>query len=492
MAPLWLPALAETALRARFGAAALERGRGLAVGPCEPGQDGAAQTVQALVQGSRQAYRSRLRLAPGSLLRGDCECRHALGGAACKHQAALALAWRRELAGAAPRPVDSAAAAGLRVASLFEALPADAPVSRLAELLPLLQAWQQQHPDWALAAAEQALPRLQRQLLALQAEPGWAEGGAQLEANWLALAEAVVAELFAAWARLGAQPAAAAERYLALLDADPLGLIEPARALSLLGDALARRAGELLRQRWERGGEAQPYLRHLRAIGDAAERLRVLAQCCDDAAGHAAYIEALLDAGRGREALAAAEQAQRHWPQDRALESLLLALYERDGWDEQALALRRAAFVREPTRAAYAELLRLAPDADAERAQLQPLLAQSAAGRRLRLQLWAEQADWQQGLAWLREQALVEPALWDACGDWLLQLPAAHDAEAVEWLKALLQRSLPLASPPYVRERRWVAEVCRRQAAPAARLWLAWLRVEHRRRADFLATLPTP
>lgn len=486
MALSWLPALGEAALRARFAPAVLERGRALAVGPCQPGQDGAALTVTAPVQGSRAAYRVRLRLAPGSLLRGDCDCHQARSGAACKHQAALALAWRRELAEGGPRGVDSPVAAGLRVASLLAPLADDAPVTQLAELLPLLQAWRHAHPAWTVAGAEQALPWLQQRLQALQDERGWADG----ESDWQALARAVVAELFAAWQQLGPQPADYAERYLALQAADTAGLIDASQALALLGNTVAQQASTLLRRAWAQGGDASAYLAHLRALGDTGELLTVLAAQRPDAAGHAAYVQALLAAGREREALAAAEAAHREHPRDRALEALLLSLYERDGWDEQALALRRAAFAREPSAAAYAALLRVAPDPAAEADALQALLAHSLAGRRLRLRLWAEQADWAQGLAWLRQPHALEPGLWDACGDWLLQLPPAHDDAAVELLKALLQRSLSQARPPGERERRWVAEVCRRLPPPAAQLWLAWLRVEWRRQPALLACLP--
>lgn len=482
-ARFWLPALAEAALRGRFSAAVLERGRGLAVGPCQPSSEGAQQQVQARVAGSRP-YFSRLRLAPGSLLRGDCDCPQGELGIACKHQAALALAWRRKLAGGA-QAVDSEDAARVAVAALFDALPAGTSAVQLSSLLPLLQGWRSQQPRWAQAGAEQALLLLATRLAALQAERGWAEG----EAEWQALSAAVVAELFAAWTQIGVQPAAYAQRYLALLQRAP-GQIDAARALPLLGAAVANRAGELLRQDWQRGGDAQAYLAHLAACGEQADRLEVLAASRSDAASHAAYIAALLAAGRGREALAAAETACRTWPGDRALEAQLLALYEQDGWDLEALALRRAAFAREPSSAAHAELLRAAPDAQAEARRLHEQLGRSPTGRRLRLQLWAERAEWTQGLAWLRGRPPLEAGLLDAAGAWLMQLPPEHDAEAAELLKDLLQASLRQARPPFERELHWVQEICRRLPPTAAQLWLAWLRVEQRQRRDFLALLP--
>ena len=98
---------------------------------------------------------------------------------------------------------------------------------------------------------------------------------------------------------------------------------------------------------------------------------------------------------RPREALAAAEAAQRAHPDHAGIEAHLLAAYERDGWDEQALRLRRAAFERQPGRERYLALQRAA----------------EAAGQRLdALALWAW-LDAAQGPPFDYEQTLVRGAL---------------------------------------------------------------------------------
>lgn len=480
-AGFWLPVLGETALRGRFPATVLERGRHLAVGPCESRLQGASRQVAALVQGSR-IYRTQLLLAPGTALRGDCECRHALGGSACKHQAALALAWRRQLVGSpAPAP-DGEAAARLAVAALFEATPARA--QDLSALIPSLQTWRAEDPAWALAAAEQALPPLCRHLERLQAERGWAEG----ETEWRALTEAVVAELFAAWAALGPRPAAYAERYLALLDADRQGLIDPRPALALLGPALADRASQLLRQRWEAGGTAHDYLQHLAACNDSAERLRVLAEARSDAASHAAYVQALLETGQARMALSAAEMAQRSFPQDRALQALLLARYEADGWDEEAQTLRRLALLREPRREAYRELL-AAGDAQTERQQLWTALQQAPARAELgslRLWLCIDESRFDEGLDWLQAQpGFAAPAL----QDFALALPEARAEDALALLKRALEQGLRQARPPFKEELALLRLVLERLSPEAGRLYTTWLRLEHRHRTALASAL---
>ena len=531
-AALWLPALADTALRPLFGAAVLERGRALvgAVSALHSEAEGALQRLRASVQGG-QRYAVRLQLSAGSQLRGDCSCPHAQTGAACKHQAALALAWRRrlgeaELGAPAPSGLDDAlvdflqqqnaatlrerliawapqqpellaalqgwqawsaplrdlqdlAAARRRIAALMKSLLPTPDSAQLQALPALLQAWRTQHPALAQAGAEQAYSAACARLAELDSDGAWAEG----LAAWQQLAAALMRELFAAWAAQPPQPAAYAETYLRLPG------LEPAQALPLLGPAVAARAGQLLERAWAEGGAAQPYLRHLAATGDCAERLRVLAAERHHAEGHAAYIAALLEAGRDREALAAAERALRAHPGDGALEAMLISLYERDGWDAEALALRRAAFAREPTAARHAELLRTAPDPVAVRQHLDAELARSPAGRALRLQLWALEARWDEGLAWLEQQASLEAAPLAQCADWLLQVPPDRHAEAAEQLKRLLQAGLRQARAPFARELAWVQAILQRLSPEAGRLWLAWLQVDQRGRREFLAAL---
>ncbi|MFN4115454.1 MAG: SWIM zinc finger domain-containing protein [Inhella sp.] len=542
-ADFWLPALTDAALRAHFEPQILQRGQQLqtagAVLSCETALQGALQELRAEVQGG-QRYQVALQLSPGSRLRGRCDCPYAQEGLACKHQAALALAWRRELGNGevlvspAPRatvgtrgdpppepellaflrrcpaeelakrlfdaaaldrallrtlrqwqnwqaPIDSPAAARRRIDSLLSACHGIPSASLQQTLIGLLQAWRSEQAAWAQAGAEQALLALCARLDLQEAEPQRPGQG-----SWRQLAQRVSAELMAAWAAQGEQPPSYAERYLQLLAADGQGLLDPAQVLPLLGPALTERAGHLLCREWEAGAPPDAYLEHLQASADSGERLRVLRQSLRSAADHARYVEALLAAGRQREALAAAEQAHKAHPQDGALEGLLIQLYEDDGWDAEALALRRAAFRREPTTTAYLVLLQRLPEAEAR--GLEAELAEHPQA----LQIWADCGRWQQALDWTGRQALEHwpPARLTALADWAMQLPASRDAEAAALLQRLLSAALPRARAPYERERAWLHAVLQRLDAQAGRLWLAWLRVEWRRRPAWLALLP--
>ncbi len=543
-AELWLPALTDAALRQHFEPHILERGQRLeaagAVLQRRADRRGARFRVQAGVQGGN-LYEVLLQLSPGSRLRGSCDCPYAEDGAPCKHQAALALAWRRELGfQAAPSPaptfpfvrptrlpappeselltflrncppaelaerlfaaaaqspallqslrewhawqapVDSPAAARRRIAGLLARVHT-IPSAALQQSLPaLLQAWRAAQPAWAQAGAEQALLDLCAQLDRLEAEPHRPGLG-----SWLQLARSAAAELMAAWAVQGAQAPSYAERYLQLLGADGHGLLDPAQALPLLGPALAQRAGQLLCREWEDGAPPQAYLEHLQACGDLPERLRVLQRSRQGAAEHAAYVEALLQAGQAREALAAAEAAHKAHPSDGALEALLIRLYEDDGWDAEALALRRRALLREPGAAAYLELL--------QRCTPQQALSLDAelAGHPEALRVWADCGRWEQALDWVRLQGLESwpPARLAALGEWACGLPAERDADAAQLLQRLLGAALPRARAPYARERAWLQAVLQRLDAQASTLWLAWLRVEWRRKPAWLALLP--
>ena len=152
----------------------------------------------------------------------------------------------------------------------------------------------------------------------------------------------------------------------------------------------------------------------------------------------AAQIDALEAAQRPREALAACEAAARAFPNDPGIEARLLAAYERDGWDEQALRLRRAAFERSPDRARFLALARAAE------AAARPLDA---------LTLWQ----------WLDAREEGPP-------------------RAAQTLQAWAERELAQARPPFSFEQALVRGALLRMEPPAARLWWAWLKLQARGR----------
>ncbi|MBH9578053.1 SWIM zinc finger family protein [Inhella proteolytica] len=559
-----LEALGDPALARRWTAAVLERGTALLAHVCdfECAQQGAVSAAQGRVQGWA-LYRVSLTHSPGGALRGDCDCPHAAGGQACKHQAALALAWRRHLGGEAL----AGAMSGPEPATEPSVKPAAEPdwarfvrqqpaaelaerllrwAARLPELRKELQLWQQAAtPVEDLAQAKKvvttvlaaprelwdwrqvsAYVRKAESVLGLLA--GWTARDAALglgaaEHAWLKLWKLLdaaddsngeiqqlivqVGELWvAALQAAGPPPAAYAERYLKLLDADDCGYLPVNAALVALGPTARERLLRLLRERWEVDPDAtatparRHYLRHLRAVQDWEEALRVLRARLQAWTDHRELIETLQAAGRAREALQAAEAAHRAHPQAAELTELLIGFYRRDGWDEQVLQLYRELFDRQPDSARYQALLQAAEAAGqpraAERERVWRELEQRLAGAtgwresevaNLMLTLWTDEGDWASALRWLQTpRAVGETALLR-----LAQLlPTEHRDAAAQIFKELLTRSMRATKSPYAQPLRLVRQALQVLEPEAARLWLAWLRVEYRAKRHFIEGLP--
>jgi hypothetical protein len=412
-----LQALADAELARHFEPKVLDRGRGLArqVDALHATQDGAQHSVAAEVPGSEGAYRVRLWHAPGVQLRGQCECVYASDGTPCKHQAALALAWRAQLADetldahAAPAVADwpaflraqSSAALAAFVLTQAERLPeleqavrqwqrASLPVNDLASskkaitavlaaprdlyewrrvgayvrkaegALTLLQGWTVQNPAIALGAADWALVKLRR--VWEQADDSSGHIGALMHA----LAKAFQTALQAA----GPQPAAFAKRLDELLGADDHDLFDPLALLRAAGPESAARYGELCAAAWarhaagdeygERGQAKRRLLAYHLAMDDPQAALDLLRGALQREGDHIDLVEELLRQGKSREALQAVEAACRRYPQQPRLRQLKLQCFEADGWDLEALALREEDFARNPDLSGYLGCLRAA------------------------------------------------------------------------------------------------------------------------------------
>lgn len=422
-----LQALGDAELQRLFDARVLDRGRRLAprVEALRCTRDGAQHSCAASVEGSQAPYAVRLWHAPGARLRGQCECVYAEGGTPCKHQAALALAWRAKLAGEALQPPEAVAAgsagasrdddwpAFLRAQSAAqlaaflvaqaEALPeleqavrqwqrASLPVNDLASakkavtatlaaprdlfewrrvgayvrkaegVLTLLAGWTVQRPEIALGAADWALTKLRR--VWEQAD----DSGGHIGALMADLAGAYLRALQAA----GPQNAAFGKRLDELLAADDHGLFDLPALLQAAGPEAARRYGELAAAAWARDAHSSEYARDAskhrllafhQAQGDGTAALALLRDALRDEGDHIDLVEELQRQGRTREALAAVEVACKRWPRQPRLRELRLQAYEADGWDEEALQLREQDFAAHPSLSGYLGCLRAAQQA---------------------------------------------------------------------------------------------------------------------------------
>ncbi|MBB5203076.1 hypothetical protein HNQ51_000369 [Inhella inkyongensis] len=549
-----LEALSEAGLARHWAPQILARGAPLVtkVQAFECSSQGSLSAAQGRVQGG-SLYRVNLTHSPGGALRGDCDCPHASSGAPCKHQVALALAWRARLSGEAlqaspesepvPKPapepdwaqfvhaqpaallaerllawaakvpelkrelqlwqrsstpVGDLAQAKRLVTSLlaaprdlYEWRAAGAYVRKAEAVLGLLASWIATDPDLALGAAEHAWLKLRQPLDKADDSNGEIQGLLKEVGHlWLQALQS-----------LGPQPAAFADRLAKLQGLDEWGCFPLAGALQVAGPLAVAKLRAQLAAAWEARSSKETqrhYLDLLAALGDGPERLRVLRRNLAQPYDHLRLIEELVTQGQAREALQTAEAACKRYPDDRRLREQLIQAYERDGWDDEALALRQRDFEAHPGNAEYHALvqtaLRCGHDGAAFRAglwqRLQALhaaqrggyLAEGLAG--LLLDIWTDEAEFERGLAWLQAGAEVPVR---ALQRFALALP--DSAAAAELLKTVLARQMQSAKTPYAAELQTVHAVLERLSPEAGRLWLAWLRLEYRVKRGFVAGL---
>ncbi|MFG6458465.1 SWIM zinc finger family protein [Roseateles sp. BYS96W] len=391
-----------------------------------------------------------------------------------------------------------------------------------AQVLPVLQgALQAQPPAQALHLAEQAYLRLQKQLADAD------DSGGQLGD--------VCAEVGRLWlqalALAGPQPAAFGDRYAAMRDQALVDLIPHAEAVAAMGELAARRYGSRLRERYESAAaRPQPersswsasdgglwqarhrYLEHLRAMGDMEEVLRALRTCLQTGEDHLALVEELDRLQRVREAVDVAQRAYRLFPQDWRVEAKLLELYERDGWDAEALAVREARFARQPSAENALAVLAAARTARQPAEPLRERMWQVLMERENQvLANWKplysfgresrpEGPDVSERLAWLLQEQRLEDALQLAAPPRraalpLLQrlavvLPPERYEEAVPLLSRCFDASMPSATSPYADVLALVHQIAERLPEPRRKTWLDGLRQQYRAKRNFIKGLP--
>lgn len=229
--------------------------------------------------------------------------------------------------------------------------------------------------------------------------------------------------------------------------------------------------------------------------------------------------------GRYREAFKAAEAACLQFPDDAYLEEDLLRCYERDGWTDEALALRLRRFQRQPSVESYQAAVAAGAAAGRPAAPLRLTLfdvlqaaerravAESAA-QLARLQsrgprAYASPASRPAASApldvslrasilcsesrWLEAWAVVQPP--NGCHDAVLlsiarHLPATHHVEAVRVLKQVFVKVMRGASSPYREALALVTDIASRMPSEERAAWLQGLRVEFKAKRNFIGGLP--
>lgn len=389
---------------------------------------------------------------------------------------------------------------------------------RARRVLPLLEPWLQRDPAELRALCEHALRCLYK--VAGHADDSDGELGGLMEALVDLLTQAL---------RAAPPPAAWVERWFKLMDEDPWDLWNEKTILSAAGPAVQARYAERVRADWERWQRSHPatggfdyqrgklrgrYLASIEAQGDPrALRDAMAASAADPGEFH--DLVALCEAqGWYREAFQWAQTAAKRHPQDWRSEEDLLRCYERDGWDEEALALWRRRLAVNASPDVYQSVLKAAVragrDRAAYRAELFAWAEQCEAGalQARRKSPYGQPAgaaerDVSLRVAWLLADRDLDAALalvqqgGVRCAAATLEtlarkLPRRHHAAAAQLLRRVFEQAMASASSPYARPLELVREILERLAPGEGAAWLADLRMRYKPKRNFIAGLPGP
>ena len=321
--------------------------------------------------------------------------------------------------------------------------------------------------------------------------------------------------------------------WFGLMEADPWGLWDESAVLDVAGAAVqegyqrkaardwqnwlasppTRKAGGAHHFDYGRHALRQRYLNVLKRQGDSEAALEMMGANLSGASEHSelvAYCESL---GLLREALQFARAAAHLYPKDGRSEQDLLRCYERDGWDEEALAIRRGQLERSPTVEHFQSAQKAAIAAGREPVAYRDDLFAWAQAREqdavvgARLGVLSRGSAGAKGrhvgtrAAWLLAEGRLDDAVQlvqppHVCEPQLLrtmamQLPQTRYPEAVLLLQRVFAVSMPGASTPYRDVLQIVGETARRMAEPARSQWLAWLRAEYKAKRNFIKGLDT-
>ncbi len=321
-----------------------------------------------------------------------------------------------------------------------------------------------------------------------------------------------------------------AKTWLKLLEADPFGLWPDDALVDLAGPDFQRAWGQRvtdewltyavrdegkaghagrdgLTMDWQRRKLRDRYINHLQRQGDPQAVLEAMQAHLREAHEYSELVACCENLGRHREALQWAEQGRQHFPDDWRLEADLLRCYERDGWDEEALAIRRRQLERSPGVAQYTAVLRTAQAAGRDPAAYRQELMDWAASREQAEQ--KQRQRWQPGIAsvdvsvrtrWLLHENHLDEAVAlvrsphgctaDLLRDLALRLPTAQHQDAVDLLHRVFDARMAQATSPYREELRLVRDMLKRQTPQQQRQWLAHLRVHYKAKRNFIKGLP--
>lgn len=401
-------------------------------------------------------------------------------------------------------------------------------VHQAAKVLPLLRESLQRDPAQTRELCEHALRCVYK--VAEHADDSSGEVGGLMEDLMEVLADAL---------RAAPPPGAWLERWFALMQADPWGLWKEATILAAAGAAVQARYGEKARTDWQDWQQRHPPTAQAvkpgmlgRSADDDYERSRLRRRYLDSlrqqddpravldamvASAQAAYefvelVEWCESQNWMREAMQWAQVGAKSYPDDWRCEEALLRCYERDGWDDEALAIWRRRLEKSPETKTYQALLKAAKRAGRDRAAY-----------RAELFAWAEQRELDAlesdrkrpashrvaeparlvsvRVGWLLAERHLEQALalvqqpGTRCEARLLetvalQLPPVQHAAAAALLQRVFDAAMAGASSPYTEPLALVHKILARMEPAQQAAWLAKLRAQYKPKRNFIAGLP--
>ena len=408
-------------------------------------------------------------------------------------------------------------------------------VRQAVSILPLLQQERARDPEAALALSLHALRRSWAALLHADDSNGEIGG----------LCSAIAAEWVATLQAAGPQPSTFGDTYLRVQLEDPFGSFDAAAAGLAMGAAALQRYRHVLERRWREGKDAalakqgapgrrsaadwaddddggtrlmtveRLHLEQLEQAGDIDGMLAVLREDLSEPHQYLAITALLEKHNRWREAFANAEKACKAFPRDPRLEEDLLRCYERDGWTDEAYALRRRQFDERPSVRGFHSTLQAGTAAGKDetgvRGELLGVLEalESEAMRRipapspfakrqrrsdlperdvsLRAAVLCSELRWREACALVQPPAVCHPGV---LRDIALHLPDTEREQAVALLLRVFGRAMLTAQTPYRDALALVAEIVARLDSDRRRTWLASVRGEFKAKRNFVRGLP--
>ena len=315
-------------------------------------------------------------------------------------------------------------------------------------------------------------------------------------------------------------PAAWAPHLVSLLEDDPYGIIDAGALLDAAGADFTRAFDKVVTNRWDKHpskegtGErdhTRTFLRDLRLTalrrdGDSAALFDFMKETAQGLFETTELIRWCDQNGRHREALQIAQAACREFRNHHVVENPLLAIYERDGWDEEAFAIRKRRFAEAADVRDYEALLlaamRVGENVDTIRAwayemaeeqetrAARELRHSNRGGRNVRrtVELLLHDDKLEEALALVRPPNYSDTTLLLHLAE---RLPSERNAAAFELLDRALHAEMARAQSPYREPLHIAALACARLALDEKTAYLARLQVQYKAKRNFVSTLPS-